>query len=212
MTRLGAYARWLHLVVAVVASSALLLQLWLVLILDSTIPVGQRVVRFFSYFTIDSNLLVAATSWLLVAAPARDGRAFRVFRLMGLVGILVTGVVYATALAGLHELADWDKVADAGLHYLTPVLATLVWLAVGPRPRIDRRTAWWSGAFPVAWMTWTLTKGPFDDDFYPYPFVDVASKGYGTVALNSVVVAGVFAAIVWLYQLLDRRLAPAPTI
>src|SRR5437899_714401 len=120
MTRLAPYARWLHLTVALVATSSLLLQFWLILTLDdSPVPVGQRVLRYFSYFTIQSNLLVAVTSWLLVADPVRSGQVFPVFRLMGLVGISVTGIIYATVLAGLHELTDWNKVADIGLHYLT---------------------------------------------------------------------------------------------
>ena len=72
-----ARARALHLVVALVAVLAVLWQLVLVVqgaaVLDETTvpPLATRVVRFFCYFTVLSNLLVLVTSVLLVVWMAR---------------------------------------------------------------------------------------------------------------------------------------------
>jgi hypothetical protein len=62
-------------------------------------PVAGRLLRVASFFTIQSNVLVAVTSAQLSLSPARDGRVWRILRLDALVGIAVTGVVYATVLA-----------------------------------------------------------------------------------------------------------------
>ena len=50
-----------------------------------------RVLRFFSYFTVQSNILVALSVLPLLRYPAMDDRAWRVLRLDALMGISVTG-------------------------------------------------------------------------------------------------------------------------
>ncbi|HYQ74428.1 MAG TPA: hypothetical protein VER05_04735, partial [Cellulomonas sp.] len=55
--------------------------------------VSERLVRLFSYFTIQSNLLVLVASALLAARPARSGRVMAVLHLDALLCIAVTGVV-----------------------------------------------------------------------------------------------------------------------
>ena len=78
--------RW-HLLTAAVAVFALGLQLVLVIngepiLEDTEVPaLGYRLGRFFSYFTIQSNLLVAVATVLLARDPARDGAGWRVLRL-----------------------------------------------------------------------------------------------------------------------------------
>ena len=105
-----ARARSVHLVVAAVAWFALAFQLVLVVsgeaILVEDDPPGlvARVYRFFAYFTIQSNALVAITSTVLARDPAEDRPGWRVARLAGLIGITVTGLVYFFLLRGLVEL------------------------------------------------------------------------------------------------------------
>ena len=41
-------------------------------------PAAERVVRFFSYFTIQSNMLACVTALTLVRRPDRDGRWWRI--------------------------------------------------------------------------------------------------------------------------------------
>ena len=53
--------RWIAAAGAVAGWSALLLQLWLIVFhpLVDTIPVGGRIVNYFSFFTVLTNILVA---------------------------------------------------------------------------------------------------------------------------------------------------------
>jgi uncharacterized membrane protein len=169
-----------------------------------------RLLRVFSFFTIQSNVLVGLTSAQLALRPDRDGRVWRVLRLDGLVGIAVTGIVYSTVLARIHEPKGWEQVStNFVFHYAVPVLAVLGWLLFGPRPRIDARVVAWSLVWPLAWFAYTLVHGRISK-WYPYPFVDVATHGYARVVVNALLVTVVLAAVSAVYAFGDRRLRREP--
>lgn len=204
-----------HGVTFVVVVAALVLQTVLVLqggrVLDETAipPLGTRLLRLVSYFTIQSNVLVAVVTGMLTLDPARDGRWFRVLRLDAVVAIAVTGLVHLVLLAPLLDLHGVDAVADTLLHKVVPLLAVTGWLVFGPRPRVARRTVGLALIWPVAWLVYTLLMGQVNG-WYPYPFVDVGQLGLGRVLLNCAGVTVLFLALFALVALVDRRLAPAP--
>ncbi|MEZ0163244.1 Pr6Pr family membrane protein [Kineococcus sp. LSe6-4] len=173
------------------------------------VPVVARFVRFLSYFTSQSNLLVLLAAVSLVLDPARDGRLWRVVRLDALLGITVTGLVFGAVLAPyVHPtgLAWW---VNAGFHYVSPVLAVLSWVLFGPRPRIDGRTFAWAFAWPVGWTVITLVRGSVTG-WYPYPFLDAGALGYGTALRNVGFVVLLSVALLSLFRVLDHRLRPRP--
>lgn len=167
--------------------------------------VAGRVANLFCFFTIDSNLLVTATSALVALGVAR-GRLFPVLWLDALVGIIVTGIVYQVALAGLYDLHGLSLFSDTMLHKVTPILFVLGWLIAGPRGALTWPTVWWSLLYPLAWLAFTLPRGAITG-FYPYPFVDAGTLGYGSVTLNCVVIGLFFTALATGALLFDRRLA-----
>ncbi len=204
-----------HLVVAVVAWLAVVFQLALVLqgsavLVDEDPPgLGERVYRYFAYFTIQSNILVALTSTVLARDPALDRSGWRIARLAGLVGITVTGLVHFFLLRPLLDLDGADWVADKLLHMVVPALAIAVWAWAGPRPRLLVREAAYALCWPLAWLAWTLVVGRVDG-WVPYPFLDAGTEGWGAVAVVSVGITVLFLLLFALYGWLDRRLPPAP--
>jgi hypothetical protein len=169
-----------------------------------------RVLRVASFFTIQSNVLIAATSAQLAVHPDRDGPLWRVVRVSGLVGIAVTGIVYSTVLARMHEPKGWEQTStNTVFHYAVPIGAVLGWLVFGPRPRIDRRTVAWSLLWPVLWFGYTLLHGEIGG-WYPYPFVSVTQHGYPRVLLNALAVTAVLGAVAAAFAFGDRLLRPAP--
>ncbi|MGH8775679.1 MAG: Pr6Pr family membrane protein [Jiangellaceae bacterium] len=209
VTRNRTAARWWHGLTALVAGASLVAQ-FVVILNDGN--ENSTVVRYFSYFTILSNIAVCAVSAILARQPDHDGPAFRVFRLAAVVCISVTGVVHYNVLRPLPEVQDltgWSQVCDIGLHIVVPILVLVGWLAFGPRPRIDMRTIAVSILLPVAWLAYTLVHGAVSD-WYPYPFVDMAEHGYGRVLLNCLGVAVVYLVCCALAHLADRKLPPAP--
>ena len=205
-------ARWLHAIVAVVAIGALVLQTGLVIngaaVLDETNPPGllTRLGRLVSYFTIQSNLLVAIAATTLARDPDRDGSAWRAVRLAGIVGITVTGLVHFFLLRPLLDLDGWNWVADKALHMAVPVLAIAVWALAGPRQRVDRSAMTWALAWPIAWLVWTLAIGK-TTGWYPYPFLDVGEEGVASVVVVSLAITALFLALIGLAYAVDRRFA-----
>jgi hypothetical protein len=164
---------------------------------------GFTAANFFSFFTIQSNLLgVAALVALALVArdrrtPIFDGTRSAVVLYMALVGI-----VFALLLSGLQEeLQTTTPWVDFVVHKLMPVALVADWLLDPPRHRLP----WWTVpvwlAFPLVWLTYTLVRGEAED-WYPYPFVDVSELGYDGVLARSVGLTAGFmlagAAVLWL--------------
>ena len=207
----GRLSRVYHNALAAFVAAALIVQLVIVL-RNGLLPRPTRVIRFLSFFTVESNILVAVGAAMLPTNPFRDGRWWRVVRLDGLIGIAVTGVIYHSVLAGLQNLTGWDRAADVALHYVSPIAAVLGWLVFGPRPRIDATTVRLALIWPVAYLGYTLWHGAATS-WYPYPFVDVGLHGYGRVLLNCAVVTvvlGVLAGAAWLVDQRAPATAPVP--
>lgn len=168
-----------------------------------------RILRYLSYFTIQSNILITVTAAQLALRPDRDGPVWRVLRLTALACIATTGIVYATVLAGTVDLDGPWLLADRLLHYAMPVLAVLGWFLFGPRPRIDQATPVRILVFPVAWAAYTLVHGAITD-WYPYPFTNVVEHGYGVVIRNILLVGVLLVGLGFGFRYGDRALPTVP--
>ncbi|MFB9662291.1 Pr6Pr family membrane protein [Glycomyces mayteni] len=168
----------------------------------------ERLIRLFSYFTIQSNVLVLAASGLLAADPKRDGRAWRVLHLDALLGIVITGIVFALVLAPLVHPVGVAWWVNAAFHYVSPAAFLLSWLVFGPRGQVDGGTAWLAFLWPAAWIGYTFWRG-HATGWYPYPFLDAAELSWPRAALNTAIVLGAALLLAALAQLVDRWLKPA---
>jgi hypothetical protein len=213
-------ARMWHASIAIVVLIALVLQFWVaagapgapaahaVGTLAGT-PLAGRFLRVLSFFTIQSNILSLIVSAQLARNPNRNGPVWRAVRLASLVGIVITGIIYATVLAKVHEPHGWkETVSNTAFHYVVPIMMLVGWLLYGPRPRIELVTLARSLIYPLAWVIYSLIDGAITG-WYPYPFVDVNTLGYAAVLRNSVIVVIVLAVVTALYWLGDRRLPPS---
>jgi hypothetical protein len=173
-----------------------------------------RSLNVLSFFTIQSNLLVGAATVLLALDLNRPSAAFCVLRMIGLVGITVTFVVFHVVLSRLLDLDTWSEAANQLLHTVVPVLALTGWVAFGPRGLTSARVAKLSVLFPLLYMAFALIRGPLNSDWYPYPFADAKTLGYFRVLVNAAWIMLLFAALAAGATALDRRLrrtaAPEP--
>lgn len=214
LVRLARTGRWWHLLTAAVGLFALVAQLVLVvngsavLVPENPPPLAQRVLRFFSYFTIQSNILVLVCSITLVGDPQRDGPGWRVLRQCAMTGIVVTGIVHFVLLRPLLHLTGWHYATDKLLHLVIPSLAVVGWLLFGPRARVTWRAIGYGVLWPIGWLLYTLVVGAVTG-WYPYPFLDVSSNGAARVGVVCLVIAALFFALAAVLLLLDRRL-PGP--
>ena len=204
-----------HALTAAVALVALVLQLVLVvkgsaiLVEENPPSMGDRLLRFVAYFTVQSNLLVLVTTAHLARRPARDGTAWRVVRTMAISGITVTGLVHWFLLRKLLELHGADYLADRLLHLAVPILAVAGWLVLGPRPRIDWGVCLRAAVWPLAWLVVVLLQEAVTG-WYPYPFLDHGNHGWGYVLGVCAAILVLFFAVFAVMREYDRRARPAP--
>lgn len=198
-------------VAAIVAWFALALQLILIMRSEDGLSAAMHFTNFFSYFTILSNILVAAvlTSNRVGAsnAVARWLRRPSVMTAAALY-ITVTGLVYAIILAGIWAPTGWARVADQLLHYAMPVIFVVFWLAFVPKGTLSYRQVPLFLVFPVAYGVYSLIRGPMVD-WYPYPFLDVRVHEWSGVAVNIALMTAGFAVLAAFFVFLDNLLGRA---
>ena len=209
-------ARLWHLVTALVVILAVGGQLYLLFtnvavgFEETVAPLHRRLIEFFSYFTIESNILVAVTTAMLAANPERSGALWRVLRLASLFGITVTLIAYHVVLSRVANFQGLAAATNIGLHYIAPILAIVGWLLFGPYPRFNFRTLLWAAIWPAAYIVYTLIHGAISG-FYPYPFVNVTKLGLGPVLIAGVVIVAILLVIGAVFVLLDKALARITT-
>jgi hypothetical protein len=176
-------------------------------------------VRVLSYFTIQTNLLVAV---VFVASARRAWSARRPLPgvLTGgtLIYISITGLVYHLILTnestpfsmtgGVDTLSGWHAVANQLLHTVTPIAVVLDWLLLTrPTPLAFRNAATWL-LYPLAYLAFCLARGavlsPGNPARYLYPFVDVDRHGYTGVLGNAAVLGVAFYALALLIVTIDH--------
>ena len=143
-------------------------------------------IRFFSYFTLLSNVLVALAMTLPWLAPeTKLGRFFLepAIRTAILAYIIIVAVIYHVVLRKLWNPEGWEYVADTIEHVVAPALFVIDWLLFVPKGTLKFRSAFIWLLVPVAYAVFSLIHGALTG-FYPYPFIDESKLGYDRVLTN----------------------------
>ncbi len=122
----------------------------------------DSLVNYFSYFTIQSNIVVLVMSVMIVVDPERDDYLSQVVRLAALTAITITGVVYGTLIGPFVNPSGAELVLTSILHYAVPALTVLGFLFVGPRVALEPRALAFL-AWPLAWLVYTMVRGAVSD-------------------------------------------------
>lgn len=185
---------------AVVAGAALLLQYGLLLQgFGAQAGFGLATLRFFSYFTILSNLAVCAGCVWLTRGRALPATAAAALALC----IGVTGLIYVIALQGLWQPSGLQWWADIGLHYAVPLLYLLGWLLWLPHGALRWRALGVVLLLPLAYLLWALLVTGVTGQA-PYPFLELQRIGHTALAVNVLRVGAVFVLGWSLLWALDR--------
>ncbi len=166
---------------------AIILQLVL-MIQNRVVPVPETLIRFFTFFTILTNILVAicfSTLWL----KRNDANAtgfFTAGRQSAIaVYIVVVGIVYNAILRFLWEPTGLQRVVDEMLHLIIPSLYLIYWLLFVNKQQLIWKDAFGWLVYPLVYLVVILVRGGMAaTPYYPYPFVNVSEIGYEKVAIN----------------------------
>lgn len=162
-----------------------------------------RLTDSFSYFTIWSNLVVAAVMFALYQDPNRTSFRFKVLRLDSVLMITITGAVYHVLIAPYYPPVSWNVYSDIFLHTITPIVTVLVWLLVTPRQQFNLKIVFASLIVPIIWLSYTLIRGEIINR-YPYDFLDVISNGYQSVFIMIAILLGIGLIVALIYLLIDK--------
>jgi hypothetical protein len=144
-------------------------------------------VNYFSYFTIDSNLIAAG---VLVVGAARWNRptpdAFDLVRGAAVVYMSITGLVF-TLLLSNTDVDTAIRWVNTVVHELMPLVLLADWLVTPPSAKLQLRQGLLWLSFPLVWIVYTIIRGAIVNR-YPYPFLDPANGGYASVAVYCVAI------------------------
>jgi len=150
--------------------------------------------RFFAFFTIQSNLLAAGVLLALVMRPGRPVTP-TLDLLRGAAALYLTitffVVIFLLQSADVQVASGW---VDFVVHKLSPIVVVVDWLVDPPRHRLTLRHAVIWLAYPLIWVMITIIRGAADG-WYPYPFLDPANGGYGSVAVYFVSILVAFVGV-----------------
>lgn len=154
--------------------------------------------NFFSYFTIETNILVVITLLMsAVAIAAGKSSKFDLLRTATTVYILVVGIGFSLLLSGMGDVAltavPWDNVV---LHYIMPVAVLADFMTDRPRRRLGFKKALLWLLFPIAYAVYALVRGGLTG-WYPYPFLNPDASGAESVVMTVVSLFVLGLALIW---------------
>ncbi|MEG5266623.1 Pr6Pr family membrane protein [Pseudomonas sp. JDS28PS106] len=204
-------SRWYARIAACLGWAGLAIQLYLIFLgrwADQASLLGG-LVRFFSFFTVLTNTLVAvALSCALSTGQSAGHRFFRNPVICGGIAasIALVGIAYNVLLRHLWQPQGWQWIADELLHDVMPILFVLYWLLFVPKGALRfRHLAIWM-LYPIIYFGYVLLRGSVIGD-YLYPFIDVGTIGYAKAVVNALGVLSGFVLIALLVITADKSIA-----
>ncbi|QBX38023.1 hypothetical protein E4M02_06385 [Brevundimonas sp. S30B] len=200
------FARAWRTLFALIGAGALALQYGLMIGGQPAGAVGDATLRFFSFFTILTNVLVVVA----LAAPVLWERT-GLGRWAGSEGVRaavalyigVVGLIYHLLLARVWDPQGWQLVADVALHTIMPLAFWADWLLFTPKGRLRWIDPLKWLAYPLAYTGWTLVHG-LTSSWWPYWFLNVDQQGWWRTAGWAGLVLAVFLVIGLFLVMLDR--------
>jgi hypothetical protein len=189
---------------------AVILQFYLIL-KNREASVPETIIRYFSFFTVLTNLLATLCfSFLLLSPHSAFGNFFSRTTTLSAIAVYmcIVGIIYNLILRFLWNPQGLQRIADELLHVVNPVWFLLFWII-----QVSKSALRWKHAFiwliyPVLYVAFILFRGAFSG-FYPYPFSNVHQLGYPHVLLNCTKTILAFFVVsllfVWIGKRMGRR-------
>ncbi len=163
---------------------------FILIIINRQADIIETIIRFFSFFTILTNILVAIFFTYRIFSPS--AKQFAIFNkkeaLTALTTfILIVGLVYQFVLRGIWEPKGIQFIVDELLHTVIPLLMLIYWIAFSIKERSAFRDSVIWLLYPLFYLFFVLVRGSFSN-YYPYPFLNIQEIGIEKVLFNSFLV------------------------
>lgn len=169
--------------------------------------ISEAIIRFFSYFTILTNLLIVLyfTSRITIfkknylSKLSNDGTitALTAF-------ILVVGLVYQIILRSTWEPKGFQKIIDELLHTVIPLFVLIYWFFFTTKNDYKFRNIKIWLWYPILYFSFIIIRGYFSN-FYPYPFINETEIGYSQVFINAGLISFIFLVIISILIFIGKK-------
>jgi len=193
-------ARTLAAVAAVIGWAGLALQY---VIFAQRVGLGLATWRYVGFFTILSNIGIAGIATAIALGRQNMLTGARA-RLMGLTAIVTVGFVYSVLLRSLWNPTGLQKLADAALHDVTPILFAVLWMLM-PHGELKWSDLKWAMTPPAFYLAYALGRGAIDA-WYPYYFLNPTLQTTAELGMNILGTLAVFAIIAGSAIAVDMRM------
>jgi len=172
---------------------------------NSELALPEMTIRFFSYFTILTNIIVAYYFTLQLFRNSEKTENSGIITAIT-VYILVVGLIYQLILRSAWNPVGMQKIVDELLHSIIPFLALLYWIFIANKKDLSYKLIPKWTIYPLLYLVFILTRGSFAG-FYPYPFVDVVKFGYSQVFINSLYILIFFIVLSVVFIIVGKALS-----
>lgn len=163
---------------------------FILMIQNRQADIFETVLRFFSFFTILTNILVAMFFTVSVLKVKKsfskllltDGTitAITVF-------ILIVGSVYQIVLRSIWEPTGLQFIVDELLHTVIPLYMLGYWFFNVKKLDLQLKTVFNWLLYPLLYIVFITVRGS-SSGYYPYPFLNINEIGYEKVIVNTAII------------------------
>ncbi|AUC84726.1 hypothetical protein CW731_05200 [Polaribacter sp. ALD11] len=150
----------------------------------------ETITRFFSFFTILTNILVA----LLLTSSAFKLKKFpfNLFLTKGAITavttfIFIVGLVYQIVLRRIWEPTGLQYIVDELLHTIIPLFMLVYWFFNVEKENLQLKPVFNWLIYPLIYICFIIVRGNISG-YYPYPFLNIEEVGYEKVTVNVVII------------------------
>jgi hypothetical protein len=186
-------------------------------LIDAKVGWRMRQARFDADFPQKTNLTAvvidgktpelaeSATARLTEKLRARP-ELFTTVRMATLTYAIITAGVYNLLLRNVpydgFQGLSWPNEV---IHVWIPILIVLDWLISPGRPALSWKALRVVMIYPLLWLAYSLVRGAVSNGIYPYPFLDPATAGWGSVIAYIVALSLVLLGLATLAIVYSRR-------
>ncbi|MFT7899576.1 Pr6Pr family membrane protein [Tenacibaculum ascidiaceicola] len=155
---------------------------FVLMILNRQTDIPETIIRFFSFFTILTNTLVA------LYFTNKITKNLSIFNKKGALTaitsfILIVGLVYQIILRATWNPTGLQLIVDELLHTLIPFYMLIYWLLYAEPSNFKLKPILPWLAYPIIYIVCIMLRGEFSG-FYPYPFLNVSKIGFQQSIIN----------------------------
>ncbi|MEG3659492.1 Pr6Pr family membrane protein [Arenibacter palladensis] len=166
---------------------------FILLIMNRQAGLFETIIRFFSFFTILTNILVA----LYFTMSYLDSKKNPLNLILSngamtalTTFILIVGLVYQVSLRHIWNPTGLQFVVDELLHTVIPIYMLLYWFLYSKTTDLEAKSVLKWLLYPLIYVMFIVSRG-YISSYYPYPFLNIPEIGLERALFNIAIILGV---------------------